>query len=127
VRRLIRFATFALVAAAVATELAKPAEERTWQGRVIGVVPYDFRPPTWQRIREAYWNPESDRLFSDRVFGVGWAVNLYRAKTLMEDAFRQLMGTGESVSIRMTVQAESAGKKPDVESSPGNRRRSGRP
>jgi hypothetical protein len=113
-RRLVRLATFALVAAAVATELAKPAEERTWQGRVIGVVPYDFRPPTWQRIREAYWNPESDRLFSDRVFGVGWAVNLYKAKTLMEDAFRQLMGTGESVSIRMTVQGESGGKKRDV-------------
>ena len=114
VRRLVRFTAFALVAAAVATELAKPAPERTWQGKVLGVVPYDFRPPTWQRIREAYWNPESDRLFSDRVFGVGWALNLYRAKTLMEGAFRQLMGAGESVSIRMTVHSEGAGKKPDA-------------
>jgi hypothetical protein len=113
-RRLLRFTAFALVAAAVATELAKPAPERTWQGKVFGVVPYDFRPPTWQRIREAYWNPESDRLFSDRVFGVGWAVNLYRAKTLMEDTFRQLMGTEDSVAIRMTVQAQGAGRKPDV-------------
>ena len=113
-RRLIRFTAFALVAAAVATELAKPAPERTWQGRVLGVVPYDFRPPTWQKIREAYWNPDSDRLFSDRVFGVGWAVNLYRAKTLMEDVFRGLMGAGESVSIRMTVRPEGASGKPDV-------------
>jgi len=113
-RRLIRFTAFALVAAAVATELAKPAPERTWQGRVLGVVPYDFRPPTWQKIREAYWNPNSDRLFSDRVFGVGWAVNLYRAKTLMEDVFRGLMGAGESVSIRMTVRPEGASGKPDV-------------
>jgi hypothetical protein len=114
IRRLVRFTTFALVAAAVATELAKPAPERTCQGKVLGVVPYDFRPPTWGRIREAYWNPESDRLFSDRVFGVGWALNLYRAKTLMEEAFRQLMGAGESVSIRMTVRSEGAGKNPDV-------------
>jgi hypothetical protein len=100
-RRLFRFVTVALVVAAVATELSKPVEDRTWQGRVLGLVPYDFRPPTWERIRDAYWNPDSDRLFSDRVFGVGWAVNLFRAKTLMEEAFRGLMGAEEPVSIRM--------------------------
>ena len=113
-RRLIRFTAFALVAAAVATELAKPAPERTWQGKVAGVVPYDFRPPTWQKIRDAYWNPESDRLFSDRVFGVGWALNLYRAKTLMEEVFGRLMGADKSVSIRMTVRSERGRDKPDV-------------
>jgi hypothetical protein len=114
VRRLARFITFALVAAAVATELAKPAPERTWQGMVLGLVPYDFRPPTWKRIRDAYWNPDSEHLFSDRVFGVGWAVNLYRAKTLMENAYRRLMGAEESVSIRMTVRSEGSTRKPDV-------------
>jgi hypothetical protein len=113
-RRLVRFLTLGLVVAAVATELTKPAAERTWQGRVFGFVPYDFRPPTWKRIRDAYWNPESDRLFSDRVFGVGWAVNLYRAKTLMEDAYLRLMGSPEPVSIRMTVRTERSAKKPDV-------------
>jgi hypothetical protein len=92
---------FGLFAAAIATELAKPEAERTWHGRVFGIVPYDFRPPTWQRIRDAYWNPDSDELFSDRVFGVGWAVNLYKAKTLMEDLFGRLMGTRQSPSIRM--------------------------
>src|SRR5213596_1139345 len=114
IRRLARFTAFALVAAAIATELAKPAPERTWQGKVGGIVPYDFRPPTWQRFRDAYWNPESDHLFSDRVFGVGWAMNLYRAKTLMEDTFGRLMGKEESLSIRMTVRSEGSGKKPDV-------------
>ncbi len=114
IRRLVRFVTFGLVVAAVATELAKPAAERTWHGRVFGAVPYDFRPPTWSRIRDAYWNPESDRLFSDRVFGVGWAVNLYRAKTLMEEAFAQLMRKEGPVSITMPVNAEGAGRKPDV-------------
>jgi hypothetical protein len=96
---------FGLLTAAIATELAKPEAERTWHGRVFGVVPYDFRLPTWQRIRDAYWNPESDELFSDRVFGVGWAVNLYKAKTLLEDVFRSLMGTRESLSIRMRTRS----------------------
>ena len=114
VRRLVRFAAFGLVVAAVATELSKPEPERTWEGRVLGVVPYDFRPPTWQRIRDAYWNPGSDRLFSDRVFGVGWAVNLHRAKALMEQVFGRLMGSRESLSIRMTVRSEGSKKKPDV-------------
>ena len=114
VRRLVRFVTFGLVAAAIATELAKPAPERTWNGKVFGLVPYDFRPPTWQRFRDAYWNPESDRLFSDRVFGVGWALNLYRAKTLMEDTFRSLMGDDEAASIRMTIRTEGAGRQPEV-------------
>jgi len=113
-RRLVRFVSFGLVVAAVASELAKPAAERTWHGRVFGAVPYDFRPPTWSRIRDAYWNPESERLFSDRVFGVGWAVNLYRAKTLMEEAFGQLMRKEEPVSITMTLNAKGAGRKPDV-------------
>ncbi|HEY4887007.1 MAG TPA: hypothetical protein VIJ58_00325 [Candidatus Dormibacteraeota bacterium] len=114
VRRLVRFAAFGLVVAAVATELAKPEPERTWEGRVLGMVPYDFRPPTLQRIRDAYWNPGSGRLFSDRVFGVGWAVNLHRAKALLEVAFGRLMGTGESLSIRMTVRSEGSSKRPDV-------------
>jgi hypothetical protein len=111
VRRLVRFTVFGLVVAAVATELAKPEPERTWEGRVFGLVPYDFRPPTWERIRNAYWNPDSDRLFTDRVFGVGWAVNLHRAKTLMESAFDRLMGAPPPVSIRMSARPEGPGRK----------------
>ena len=107
IRGLVRLAVFGLVVGAIATELSKPQAERTWHGRVLDLVPYDFRPPTWERIRSAYWNPSSDRLFSDRVFGVGWAVNLHRAKTLMEEGFRQLMGTQDSLSIRMTTRSHS--------------------
>jgi hypothetical protein len=114
VRRLVRLAAFGLVVAAVATELSKPEPERTWEGRVFGIVPYDFRPPTWQRIRDAYWNPSSEHLFSDRVFGVGWAINLHRTKTLMGQLFERLMGTREALSIRMTVRSEGSAKKPDV-------------
>jgi hypothetical protein len=107
VRRLIRLTAVGLVVAAVATELAKPEAERTWHGRVLGLVPYDFRPPTWERIRVAYWNPGSDRLFSDRVFGVGWAVNLHRAKTLLDSAFERLMGTPPPLSIRMSSRSQT--------------------
>ena len=91
IRRLVRLTAVALVVGAFATELSKPEAERTWHGRVLGVVPYDFRPPTWERIRSAYWNPESDLLLSDRVFGVGWAINLHRAKLLLESGFERLM------------------------------------
>jgi hypothetical protein len=101
-RRLIRLTVVALVVGAVATELAKPEAERTWHGRVLGVVPYDFRPPTLERIRSAYWNPDSDNLFSDRVFGVGWAINLHRAKTLLQDMFERLIGSPPPLSIQMS-------------------------
>jgi hypothetical protein len=62
--------------AALYQELRKPDAERTWHGKVAGVVPYDFRLPTIERLRKAYWDPESEVIFSDHVFGVGWAVNI---------------------------------------------------
>lgn len=107
-RRLVRLAVIGLVVAAVATELSKPEQERTWHGRVGGVVPYDFRPPTWERIRSAYWNPDSDALFSDRVFGVGWAVNLYQARQVLKSVFDRLMGAPPPLPIRMTTREPSS-------------------
>ena len=86
-RNVIKLATAAVVAAAIAQELRKPSEERTWHGQVAGFIPYDFRPPTLDRLRAAYWNPEDPRIFTERVFGVGWAVNLGRvAKVTLENA-----------------------------------------
>ena len=114
IRRLVRLAAVALVVGAVATELAKPEEERNWHGRVLGVVPYDFRVPSWDKIRDAYWNPSSDSLFSDRVFGVGWAINLYRAKGLLKTGFERLMGPPPPLSIRMTSRPPSERPKTGV-------------
>ena len=116
-RRLIRAAVFALVVAAVVTELRKPEEDRTWHGRVGGVVPYDFRAPTWDKIRDAYWNPGSDQLFSDRVFGVGWAVNLHRAKELLELVFDRLMGVAPT-SIEMSPRHVELGGRPVTDDKP---------
>ncbi|HEX2766592.1 MAG TPA: hypothetical protein VHR55_08165 [Candidatus Limnocylindria bacterium] len=73
---LLRTATLAAFAAAIYTELRKPPEERTWHGKLLGFVPYDFRMPTLERIRQAYWNPRSPKIITDRPIGVGWAINI---------------------------------------------------
>jgi Family of unknown function (DUF5808) len=75
----------ALVAAAVAQELRKPSSERTWHGRLVGFIPYDFRPPTLERFRDAWWSPDDPRILTDRVFGVGWAVNVGRVVRLTRE------------------------------------------
>ena len=72
VRTLIWLAFFG----AIYQELKKPAETRTWHGKVAGVVPYDFRLPDLERVKAAYWSPDSDVLFTEQVVGVGWSVNL---------------------------------------------------
>jgi hypothetical protein len=73
---LIRTAVVGAVLGALYTELRKAPEERTWNGKLLGVVPYDFRVPSLERLRQAYWNPKSPKLFTDRPFGVGWSVNI---------------------------------------------------
>jgi hypothetical protein len=80
---LLRLATFALLLAALVTELRKPKEFRTWNGLVAGVVPYEFRPPTLARVRERWWNPEDDRVLTEHVFGVGWSINLARLARML--------------------------------------------
>jgi hypothetical protein len=84
-RKIVKLASAALVVAAVAQELRKPSSERTWHGRVAGFVPYDFRPPTLERFREARWDPDNPQIFTDRVFGVGWAINLGRLAKLTRE------------------------------------------
>ena len=59
VRKLIKLAAFALATVAVVEQLRRPAEERTWEGTVAGLVPYDFRMPTVERARSRWWNPMS--------------------------------------------------------------------
>jgi hypothetical protein len=87
VRRWVRLAGLAAVATAIVTEQRKPPDEREWHGRLGGFLPYDFRPPTMARVRSALWDPESPRLVSPQVFGVGWTLNVGR---LVHLARRQL-------------------------------------
>ena len=70
--------TIAIVAVGVAIldQLSRPAEQRTWQGSLMGV-PYDFRFPTLERIREKVWNKNTSRIVMPHPFGVGWSLNFY--------------------------------------------------
>ncbi len=65
-------------------ELSKPRDERTWHGKVFDLVPYDFRVPTAERVRDTYWDPEGPFL-SGKVFGVGWTPNLGAVKRLISN------------------------------------------
>ena len=75
--RILQAAVISFTLAAVCQELEKPKEERKWYGNVAGFVPYDFRLPTMERFKEAYWNPYESRIFTPEAFGVGWAINLH--------------------------------------------------
>jgi len=87
--RLLRAAILFLSLAAVAQELSKPEGQRSWHGRVAGV-PYDFRFPTLKRFKESYWNPDDDRVFTDRVVGIGWAVNFAQLLPRLQEGYRRL-------------------------------------
>jgi|GEM_PF-437670 hypothetical protein len=76
-RRVLGTVAALLLVASVVQELLTPRKRRTWHGVVLGFVPYDLRPPTLRRVRETLWNPTSHRLFTSRVFGVGWTLNLH--------------------------------------------------
>ena len=83
IKSLIKWTVIAVAAIAVIEELRKPAEDREWHGRVGGIVPYEFRPPSPGRIRESWWNPDDPRVITDTAFGVGWTVNLARVRELV--------------------------------------------
>ncbi len=74
-RKLVRVLAVAMLGAAMYTEMSKDPAERTGVGTVAGVVPYDFRPPTYQRFKDALWNPNDPRVIVPTVFGVGWTIN----------------------------------------------------
>ena len=64
------------VGAAIAQQLQRPPEERTWYGKIAGI-PYDFRLPTVERIRDTFWNKNTSKIFLPQAFGIGWSINLY--------------------------------------------------
>ena len=95
--RMLRAAVLFLTLAAVAQELSKPESERRWHGRVAGV-PYDFRFPSPKRFRDAYWNPNDPRIFTDRVVGIGWAVNFAQLLPRLQQGYQRLAERTESTT-----------------------------
>lgn len=67
----------ALTGLAIYDQLVRAPRHRTWEGVVFGV-PYDFRVPTLERLRQRCWNANDPRIFTPHVFGVGWSVNVYQ-------------------------------------------------
>lgn len=65
-----------LVVAAIRDQLRQPPQERTWQGSIAGI-PYDFRLPTLERLRNTFWNKNTSQVLVPQAFGVGWTVNFY--------------------------------------------------
>jgi hypothetical protein len=84
-RKLIKWTAIALAAMAIVEQLRRPSDERTWEGTVVGFVPYDFRMPTIERARSRWWNPNEPRLFVPQVFGVGWTINVARLVDRVSD------------------------------------------
>ncbi len=66
----------ALMGLAFREQLRMPPEERTWHGTLYGI-PYDFRRPTIERLRETFWNKDTARVLVPQFFGMGWSINLY--------------------------------------------------
>jgi hypothetical protein len=86
--RLVRFLGMVALGIAVYQELQKPAEERTWNGKVVDFVPYDLRPPTVERLKDRLWNPSDPRVLVPTLFGVGWTVNFGRVYHLLASQYR---------------------------------------
>lgn len=65
-----------LMGIAIGEQLRHPPEERTWQGKIVGI-PYDFRWPTLESLRATFWNKDNDNLLAPKAFGMGWDINFY--------------------------------------------------
>jgi hypothetical protein len=46
------------------------------KGTFLGI-PYDWRWPTAERMRAAFWNPANRRILTPKVFGWGFTINFY--------------------------------------------------
>ena len=66
--RIVQVTVVALTLAAVFQELEKPKEERHWHGKV-GFIPYDFRIPTLERLKETYWDVPQRQIETSVVLG----------------------------------------------------------
>lgn len=91
--RLAAVAAGAVAAAAVARELDKPAPDREWHGDVGGV-PYDFRPPTVEKLRRTLWDADNPQVVVPQGFGVGWSINLARLAAFVQPPEKSPQPTG---------------------------------
>ena len=53
--------------------------KRSRTGRWLGI-PYDWRRPTWARVKSRWWNRSEPRLFTPKAYGWGYDINLARLR-----------------------------------------------
>ena len=75
-KRYVTWLGLLVVGAAIVNEQRKPPAQRGWHDRLLGLVPYAFRPPTWARVHKTLWDGQRDQVFVPQVFGVGWSINV---------------------------------------------------
>jgi hypothetical protein len=73
-RRAVR-ALWAVVFAAAVVDAVRNDRDH---GELFGIIPYDFRVPDIRRAKRQMWDPQSTRILTPIMFGVGWSVNLGR-------------------------------------------------
>ena len=74
-RGVVTLVGLGMLVAAILKELQLAPEQRTWHGTLLGLVPYDLRPPTPGRFARTFWNPDQSAIVVPTAFGVGWSVN----------------------------------------------------
>lgn len=86
------------------------------QGRVLGM-PYDFRGASVERVGARVWNPADPRIFTPRMFGLGWTVNfgalavklgLMRPDDLGDEAFERIPKRALDVALAVPVALAAA-------------------
>ncbi len=83
-RWLVKIVALGLLLGAIREETNKAEEDRTWNGLVGGIVPYDFRPPTFDKLKDALWAPGDERLITPHPWGVGWTINVGRLVRVLQ-------------------------------------------
>jgi len=58
-------------------------------------LPFDWRKPTWARVKERAWNPNDPRIFTPKIYGWGLSINLYALLRKLH-----LVGRSSSGSMR---------------------------
>ncbi|HLI06526.1 MAG TPA: hypothetical protein VKV40_08165 [Ktedonobacteraceae bacterium] len=63
-----------LLGLAIREQLRMPEDQRAWHGPLCNI-PYDFRWPTIERLRETFWNKHTSHVLVPTAFGMGWSIN----------------------------------------------------
>jgi uncharacterized membrane protein len=77
-------------------------------GEFLGFIPYDFRKPTFSRLKDRMWNPGDERIITPRDFGIGWTLNLYQLRARYPWLFHLLVA---AVAIRLILKVRRFLKK----------------